>query len=83
MAAGVCSAPADTFFSGTGRNRYPCDAGVVTAAQRMLDEAGWSDTVVARLIRIEWFRFIPHLINAAQFLWLIGRVIGISEGAAS
>jgi hypothetical protein len=43
--------------------------------QRVLDQSGWSDARVARLIRIEWFRLIPHLLNAVLFAWMLERIV--------
>jgi hypothetical protein len=51
-------------------------------AQRLLDRDGWSEVVMTRLIRMEWFRFVPHVLNALLFLWLVGRVLTSQRGAA-
>lgn len=50
--------------------------------QRALDRSGRSDILIARLIRMEWFRLIPHLLNALLFLWFVGRMVSVAQGAA-
>lgn len=51
--------------------------------QLRFDRDGWSDAAIARLIRVEWFRFLPHALNALLFLWLMGRVLTSQRGLAS
>jgi hypothetical protein len=52
-------------------------------AQRRLDRDGWSEALVARLIRVEWFRLVPHLLNAVLFMWLVGHVVNTPGGTTS
>jgi hypothetical protein len=51
--------------------------------QLRFDRDGWSDAAIARLISVEWFRLVPHALNALLFLWLMGRVLTSQRGLAS
>jgi hypothetical protein len=51
--------------------------------QLRFDRDGWSDAAIARLISVEWFRFVPHALNALLFLWLMARVLTSQRGLAS
>jgi hypothetical protein len=44
-------------------------------AQRVLDQTGWSAELIEQLVRREWFRLVPHLVNAVLLLWLVGRMV--------
>jgi hypothetical protein len=50
-------------------------------AQRRLDRDGWSEVLVAQLIYVEWFRFVPHALNALLFLWLMSLALTSQRGA--
>lgn len=52
-------------------------------AQRRFDRDGWSAEAIARLMKAEWFRFVPHALNALLFLWLMGQLLAGQTGLAS
>ncbi|MGH6812911.1 MAG: hypothetical protein ACREDM_11415 [Methylocella sp.] len=45
--------------------------------QRRLDRGGFSVRAISRLIRMEWLRSVPHLLNAALFLWIMAQALGV------
>jgi len=48
--------------------------------QRRFDLDGWSDAAIAQLINVEWFRFVPHVVNTLLLLWVMGRLIAGQRG---
>ena len=51
--------------------------------QLRFDRDGWSDAAIGQLISVEWFRFVPHVLNALLFLWLMGQLLAGERGLAS
>jgi hypothetical protein len=47
--------------------------------QREFDRKGLSLSSLERLIRMEWLRSIPHVLNAILFLWMMAQVLAASS----
>ena len=50
--------------------------------QLEFDRKGLSLPSLQRLIRMEWLRSVPHILNAVLFLWMMSRILAAGSSGA-